>query len=137
VRPALVALSAVAAAGVSAAATAPTTAPCGRVASGNTTITIREGSSQRAAIVHVPTGYSGRKPVALVLDLHGSGSTADQQRLFSGMDKTANALGFVVAYPQGAIQDRSGFDWNVPGQLLVGGGKCRPALPATSRSSTT
>jgi len=135
VRPAFVALFAVAAAGISAAATAPTTAPpttapCGRVAAGNTTITTRQGNLRRTAIVHVPTGYSGKKAVALVLDLHGSGSTADQQRLFSGMSKTANADGFVVAYPQGAIPDGSGFDWNVPGQPLVGGRRVPAGAPS-------
>lgn len=117
-------------AGLAHAGTAPTTAPCGRVAAGNTTITVRQGSSHRTAIVHVPAGYTGRKAVALVLDLHGSGSNADQQRLFSAMDKTADAHGFVVAYPQGAIPEGSGFDWNVPGQPLVGGRKVPAGSPS-------
>lgn len=56
-----------------------------------------------------------------MLDLHGSGSNAAQQEAFSGMDGTADAHGFVVAYPQALIPDGIGFDWNVPGAPLVGG----------------
>jgi polyhydroxybutyrate depolymerase len=106
------------------------TTPCGRAAAEGATITIRQGSAKRTATVHVPTGYTAKKPVALVLDLHGSGSDADQQRLFSGMNKAANADGFVVAYPQGAIPEGSGFDWNVPGQPLVGGRKVPAGSPS-------
>jgi polyhydroxybutyrate depolymerase len=42
------------------------------------------------------------------------------------MDRTADAQGFIVAYPQAAIALGAGFAWNVPGQTLVGGG----AVPA-------
>jgi len=44
----------------------------------------------------------------------------DQEK-FTGMDATANADDFIVAYPQGLIPDGSGFDWNVPGVALFGG----------------
>jgi len=59
--------------------------------------------------------------VALVLNMHGSGSTAEAHERFTGMDSTADAAGFIVAYPQAAIRDGAGFDWNVPGVSLVGG----------------
>jgi polyhydroxybutyrate depolymerase len=65
-----------------------------------------------------------------VLSLHGSGSTADEQRLFTGMNRTANADGFAVVYPQAAIPDGSGFDWNVPGQPLIGGRKVPAGSPS-------
>jgi len=45
------------------------------------------------------------------------------------MGETSNADGFVVAYPQAAIPDRTGFDWNVPGQPLVGGRAVPKASP--------
>jgi poly(3-hydroxybutyrate) depolymerase len=61
--------------------------------------------------------------VALVLNLHGSGSTAASQEAFTGMDTTADAHGFIVAYPQGAIRSGSGYDWNVPGQPILGGAR--------------
>ena len=84
----------------------------------------------RTVIVHIPAGYSGTSPVPLVLNLHGSGSTSAEQEALTGMDATADAHGFVVAYPQAAIAanllGQTGFDWNVPGVPLLGG----KAVPA-------
>jgi polyhydroxybutyrate depolymerase len=75
----------------------------------------------RPVIVHMPSGATGSKPLPLVLNLHGSGSDAVQQELFTGMDAAADADGFVVAYPQGAIPLDGGFAWNVPSQPLASG----------------
>jgi polyhydroxybutyrate depolymerase len=110
-------------AGSSARATpAKPVAGCGhRVASGSTTLQMTVAGHRRVVIVHVPTGYDGTTAVALVLNLHGSGSTAAEQELFSGMDATADAHDFIVAYPQGLIANGTGFDWNVPDEPLVGG----------------
>jgi polyhydroxybutyrate depolymerase len=71
-------------------------------------------------IVHPPAGYSGSSQVPLVLNLHGSGSTALEQEGLTGMDASADTNGFIVAYPQAVIPDGSGFDWNVPGVPLAG-----------------
>jgi len=84
-------------------------------------------------IVHVPSAYSGSTKVALVLNLHGSGSDAADQELFSGMDATSDSDGFIVAYPQGLIPEASGFDWNVPGEPLVGD----KVVPAGSADDVT
>ncbi len=98
------------------------TSGCGQhEASGSVRDTVTVSGHQRTVIVHVPAGYTGSRKVALVLNLHGSGSTARAQELFSGMDATADADGFIVAYPQALIPDGAGFDWNVPGQPLVSG----------------
>jgi polyhydroxybutyrate depolymerase len=75
----------------------------------------------RTVIVHVPSDYSGTSEVPLVLNMHGSGSTAAQQEALTGMDATSDADGFIVAYPQGLIPAGSGYDWNVPGEPLLGG----------------
>ncbi|MGH2999406.1 MAG: alpha/beta hydrolase family esterase [Gaiellaceae bacterium] len=90
----------------------------------------------RLVIVHVPVGYTGNARVPLVLNLHGSGSTAKQQEKFSAMDAAADAHHFLVAYPQGLIPEGSGFDWNVPGAPLVGGRKT-PAAAADDISFIT
>ncbi|MGH3004010.1 MAG: alpha/beta hydrolase family esterase [Gaiellaceae bacterium] len=107
------------------AATARGTASAGgcghSVAPGSTSSTFTLEGRARTVIVHIPTGYSGSKRVPLVLNLHGSGSTAAAQERFTGMDVTADAHGFIVAYPQGLIPEGTGFDWNVPGVPLVGG----------------
>lgn len=61
----------------------------------------------RTANVIVPAGYDDTSPVPLVLNLHGLTSNAGQQELFSGMNPTADAEGFVLAYPNGI-----GSSWN-------------------------
>ena len=95
---------------------------CGQDAPpGSSTLTFSAGGPTRIVIVHIPTGYSGTVKVPLVLDLHGSGSTAAQQEAFSGMDAEADAAGFIVVYPQGFIDSGTGFDWNVPGEPLPKG----------------
>src|ERR1700733_10314356 len=86
------------------AATAATASGCGHsAASGSTTLQIQVAGHRRVVIVHIPAGYRDKTPAALVLNLHGSGSTASQQEIFSGMDTTADADHFIVAYPQGLI----------------------------------
>jgi polyhydroxybutyrate depolymerase len=107
---------------------------CGRAATaGSTTLSITIGGHARTVIVHVPTGYRDTTKVPLVLNLHGSGSTASGQEYFSGMDTTADANGFIVAYPQALIPEGTGFDWNIPGVSLVG----NAAIPAGSANDVT
>jgi polyhydroxybutyrate depolymerase len=95
---------------------------CGHSAAiGSTLYYPQLGGHRREVIVHVPAHYSGSTPVALVLNLHGSQSTARQQEVFSGMDATSDTDGFIVAYPQALIAAGGGYDWNIPGEPLVGG----------------
>jgi len=95
---------------------------CGTsTAAGSTTLHLRFAGRSRVVIVHVPAGYTGSMKVALVLNMHGSGSDAGEQELFSGMDATSDQDGFIVAYPQGLIAAGGGFDWNIPGVPLFGG----------------
>lgn len=89
--------------------------------SGSTTLGLDIGGRRRTVIVHLPSGYTGSSKVPLVLNMHGSGSTAAEQEALTGMDSTADADGFIVAYPQALIPEGTGFDWNVPGVPLVGG----------------
>jgi polyhydroxybutyrate depolymerase len=107
----------------SAGAAGTSTQACAGGSSGShtVTLTIRASGRNRTVVVHTPSGYTGKTPVPLVLNLHGSGSTATQQEAFSGMDATADADGFIVAYPQGAIRSGAGYDWNVPNVPLLGG----------------
>jgi polyhydroxybutyrate depolymerase len=106
------------------AATREASAPgCGsRARTGSTTLTLEIGGHQRTVIVHLPPDYNPSHAEALVLNLHGSGSTAAAQEVFSGMDVTSDQGSFIVAYPQGLIPSGTGFDWNIPGVPLFGGG---------------
>jgi polyhydroxybutyrate depolymerase len=95
---------------------------CGQqAAAGSVTYTLQAGGRTRQVIVHVPASYSGKTKVPLVLNLHGSESTAQAQEVFSGMDATSDAAGFIVAYPQALIPAAGGYDWNVPGVPMLGG----------------
>ena len=87
------------------------------------------GGHDRAVIVHVPSGYRAGTPAGLVLNMHGSGGTAAQQEVLTGMDATADRGGFLVAYPQALIPGGAGFDWNVPGVPLFGGRYPPPTAP--------
>ena len=102
--------------------TAAGTSGCGhREPSGSLEYTLTVSGHRRTVIVHVPTGYTGKARTPLVLNLHGSESTARAQEKFSGMDATADADHFIVAYPQALIPDGAGYDWNIPGEPMVNG----------------
>jgi polyhydroxybutyrate depolymerase len=94
---------------------------CGATSKGTGIFTMQIDRFSRHVIVHVPTGYTNTTKVPLVLNLHGSGSTAAQEDEFSDMDVTADTDDFIVVYPQGLIPDGTGYDWNVPGVPLFGG----------------
>jgi polyhydroxybutyrate depolymerase len=85
------------------------------------TLALNVNGHRRTVIVHVPRDSSDTTPLPLVLNLHGSGSTALEQEEFTKMNVTSNHDGFVVAYPQGLIPDGTGYDWNIPGVPLIGG----------------
>ncbi len=92
-------------------------------------VTVESGGRRRTVLLHLPTGYDDRKKTPLILNLHGSESTAAAQEAFSGMNATADADGFIVAYPQAAMAEGTGFDWNVPGQPLLGGSSAPSNAP--------
>ncbi len=89
-------------------------------------MTATVAGKRRTAIIHLPTSYHPPTPLPLVVNMHGSGSTALEQEGLTGMNATADADGFIVVYPQGDIPEGTGFDWNVPGEPLIGGA----AVPA-------
>ncbi|HVB70436.1 MAG TPA: PHB depolymerase family esterase [Acidimicrobiales bacterium] len=121
----------VASTGVLAASATRTPSPgCAAAASaGSTTLSLTVAGRARTVIVHVPRGYQPTVPTALVLNLHGTGSTAQAQEGFSGMNRTANADTFLVAYPQAAIPFSTGYAWNVPHEPLFGGAPVPPGSP--------
>lgn len=90
-----------------AASTGAPACPGGGLAAGTHTVMLEWDGLTRQAIVHVPPGYDAGTPTPLVLNLHGLTSNATQQLGFSGMNQTADAEGFVVAYPSGV-----GDSWN-------------------------
>jgi len=118
---ALVALGATPFSVAAAAQAATTSSGCSAASPGSTTLSLKVNGFTRTVIVHVPKRSTGTTPLALVLNMHGSGSTALEQEGFTAMNKTANQNDFIVAYPQALIPDGTGFDWNIPGVPLIGG----------------
>lgn len=89
---------------------------------GSRMLSISLGGNARRAIVHVPTSWNSHIPAPLVLNLHGTGSTAVLEESFSGMDSASNQYRFIVIYPQAFIPSGNGFVWNVPNVSLYGDG---------------
>jgi polyhydroxybutyrate depolymerase len=53
---------------------------CGTaVKPGSSILSVTVAAKARVVIVHIPTGYTGSAKTPLVLNLHGSGSTAAEQ----------------------------------------------------------
>lgn len=92
---------------------------------GLTTQSVLSGGQRRTALVYLPRGHRPGKPIPLLLDLHGSGSTPMQQLESTGITGTAEKRDFVVVAPQGGVPytlgRTKGFAWNVPGVPLVDG----------------
>jgi polyhydroxybutyrate depolymerase len=68
---------------------------------------ITSGGIDRTYILHVPPADPGPKGYPLVLSYHGHGGDGAGQERLTGMDVTADANSFIVAYPDGV--DRA---WN-------------------------
>ena len=86
------------------------------------TVPLVSAGVDRPFLLHVPSGYNGRKPLPLVLNLHPSGGSGQQEMDVTQMGAAADQYGFAVAAPNGAVdQGPDGYFWNVPGVPLVSG----------------
>jgi polyhydroxybutyrate depolymerase len=56
---------------------------------------------KREYIIHLPSSWDGKKPVPLLLCLHGGGGTAKHMQAFVDFDKIADRDAFIVVYPNG------------------------------------
>ena len=63
---------------------------------GDSSRSIVVGATTRTYLLHVPAKYTGTTAVPLVVDIHGLGSNASQQRGISGMVAVADREGFVI-----------------------------------------
>jgi polyhydroxybutyrate depolymerase len=96
--------------GLAATAEAQLVPACDRPhASGVVSRQLESGPPSREYRLFVPPGYDGRTPLALVLDLHGSGGTSAGQARTSGLETLAARETFLVATLQA-----DGGRWNVP-----------------------
>ncbi|WP_328475227.1 polyhydroxybutyrate depolymerase [Actinoplanes sp. NBC_00393] len=83
------------------AATPASQAPAVQPAAGDHQLTVDVGGKQRSFLLHAPPGYTGDKPVPLVVGLHFFPGSGAALRDMIEMDAKADENGFLVAYPDG------------------------------------
>lgn len=71
-------------------------------AAGETEQTITVNGQERRHLLYVPTSYDPARQQPLVVSLHGSGSTPEEQRDYTQWNVFAEANQFVVVYPAAA-----------------------------------
>jgi polyhydroxybutyrate depolymerase len=79
---------------------------------GNTAQTLRVGSANRSYVLHIPPKYDGKKPVPLILDFHGIGSSGASEADDSPYPAVTDPEGVVMAFPDGQ-PGLAGTAWNM------------------------
>jgi len=79
----------------------PQEPPPAAIGPGDHTRTIMLGEQKRTYLFHVPKDYDPKKPVPVVLALHGALMNGSMMVWFSGLNKKSNEAGFIVIYPSG------------------------------------
>ena len=112
------------------AATAAHAASCpSLLGPGLHTVVVHGGGADRPMALLVPAGAKPGKALALVFDLHGSGSNGEAEALSTGLRDLADDRNFLVAHPDGAVSAADHPDqhfWNIPGVPLVTGAAVPP-----------
>ncbi len=75
--------------------------PVAELKPGNYKQTIVFDGRARAWNLHLPTAITARKPLPLVVVLHGGGGNSENAERMSGMSAKADREGFIVVYPDG------------------------------------
>ena len=119
---------------LSAAAFGASNATCGaeELRAGSDSITVISSGISRSVLMFIPAAVATRRALPLVIDLHGSGGSAERQALYSHLSNVAAVNGFVVANPSGGVtlpNDLSRHYWNIPGTTLYGGGDMPMTAP--------
>lgn len=70
---------------------------------------------QRKYTVHVPPQFDSHKPIPVVLIYHGALTNRDMMSAFTGLNKKADAAGFLAVYPNGNGNGKLTFVWNAGG----------------------
>lgn len=62
---------------------------------------LESAGRQRAYLVYVPRGYDASRPLPLMLNFHGLGSSMAEQHVYAGWAPLADREGFIVVSPDG------------------------------------
>lgn len=79
---------------------------------GDSTQTIQVGSLTRSFVLHVPSTFDGTRPVPLIVDLHGLGSSGMNELQSSPYPAVTDPEGVVIAFPDG-LKGPLGTAWNL------------------------
>lgn len=82
------------------------------IAPGDSNQTVQVGSSSRSFVLHVPKAFDGTKPVPLIVDLHGLGSSGMSELQNSPYPAVTDPEGVVIAFPDG-LKGPLGTAWNL------------------------
>lgn len=88
------------------------TCPADVLKAGDTTHSVSVGGVTRTYVLHVPPGYDGTRPVPLVVDFHGVGSSGAEQRASSPYPARLDSEGVIMAFPDG-MRGPAGTAWNL------------------------
>ncbi|HYQ01930.1 MAG TPA: PHB depolymerase family esterase [Polyangiaceae bacterium] len=90
----------------------PARCPTPTLPAGDSTQMIQVGSLTRSFVLHVPKAPDGSKPVPLIVDLHGLGSSGMNELQNSPYPAVTDAEGVVIAFPDG-LKGPLGTAWNL------------------------
>ena len=74
----------------------------GEMKPGDHELSLHVGGRERSYLLHLPPSYDGKRPVPLVIVLHGGGGNAQTTVRMTGFSENSDKAGFVVAYPNGS-----------------------------------
>ncbi|UYZ61589.1 extracellular catalytic domain type 1 short-chain-length polyhydroxyalkanoate depolymerase [Hymenobacter weizhouensis] len=75
--------------------------------------TIRHGGVAREYRLYVPRAYTGSRAVPLLFNLHGYGSSNQEQELYGDFRPIADTANFLVVHPNGTRDALGNRHWNV------------------------
>ena len=65
--------------------------------------------------VYIPASYTGNDAVPLILNLHGYGSNALEQELYTNFKPISDSAGFILVHPNGSVDNFGNQNWNTFG----------------------
>jgi polyhydroxybutyrate depolymerase len=88
------------------------TCPSSVLAQGETNQSVKVGTMTRTYVLHVPSTYKGNRPVPLVVDFHGLGTSGGFESANSLYPTQTDKDGAIMAFPDGA-KGKIFTGWNV------------------------
>ena len=64
---------------------------------------VKHDGETRTYLIHLPAGYAGETDLPLVINMHGFGSNATEQAVYSRFNALADFNNFIAVYPEGLV----------------------------------